>query len=177
MLQFHVNNLSAVFFFFFNSEVWCFCCSVRREEDDGRATMQFEIPEKNLRLFAVSIQCLAKLGDEVGIEGREDKLVLRVLNMSHSAFAGLTFSRAFFGLYALRIEAGAVPSLSGLTCKCQVQLKACCPVFKFVVSPFDSLHACKHHLTCLCTHTQTLDSVTGGKVCVHHRFAEQEGAV
>lgn len=98
--------------------------------------MQFEIPEKNLRLFAVSIQCLAKLGDEVGIEGREDKLVLRVLNMSHSAFAGLTFSRAFFGLYALRIDAGAVPSLSGLTCKCQVQLKACCPVFKFAAAPF-----------------------------------------
>lgn len=137
--------------------------------------MQFEIPEKNLRLFAVSIQCLAKLGDEVGIEGREDKLVLRVLNMSHSAFAGLTFSRAFFGLYALRIEAGAVPSLSGLMCKCQVQLKACCPVFKFAIS-FLHTHCCflLHHLSGF---NQTVDSGTGGKVCLHDRLTEQEGAV
>ena len=92
--------------------------------------MQFEIPEKNLRLFAISLQCLAKLGDQVGFEGREDKLVLRVLNMSHSAFAGLTFARQFFGAFELKIEAGALPSLSGLTCKCQVMLKACCSVFK-----------------------------------------------
>ena len=39
--------------------------------------MQFVIPAKNLRIFSKIIQCLTKIGDELFLDIKEDKVVLK----------------------------------------------------------------------------------------------------
>jgi len=99
--------------------------------------IELEVPAKSLRLFAKTLSCMSKIGNEVFLEGREERLVLRALSASRSAFAGITLHRAFFDHYSLSTTAvaavGGTASSSGSSssaCRCQVKLKALCAVFR-----------------------------------------------
>lgn len=75
-------------------------------EDD---TCHFDcvMPQENARIFANSIQCLAKSGKELILEATSDiatkasTLTLRTLNDSKTAFTVFTFNASFFERFHL----------------------------------------------------------------------------
>jgi hypothetical protein len=124
--------------------------------------MEVEIPGKNLRVFGRALACLGKLGGggAVFFEARAGsraittttatissgggdeggKLILRALNPSRSAFAGITFHRAFFDSFRVASEPPQSPSSPSSVsssssssvgaCKFQVHVKALSGLFK-----------------------------------------------
>lgn len=72
--------------------------------------MRFVIPSRNLKVFSKIIQCMAKIGDDLFLDVKTDKvllfvfpliniflqLVMRTLNNARSAFVSISFSKNFF---------------------------------------------------------------------------------
>lgn len=83
--------------------------------------MECVIPARYLKLFAKSVSCMAKVGDELFIEATETKLILRTINASRSAFLAFSLNRTFFDTYTLE---------DNIDRKYQVKLKPCQAVFK-----------------------------------------------
>eukprot|EP00249_Psilotum_nudum_P009684 c22093_g1_i1 orf=64-1500(+) len=73
-----------------------------------------------IKSFNRAINCLARIGSELLIEGLPEKLTLRTLNSSRSAFLAITFKGQFFDAYQLSVPVA----------QCSVLLKAVCTVFR-----------------------------------------------
>ncbi|KAJ3415258.1 cAMP-specific 3',5'-cyclic phosphodiesterase 4D [Chytridiales sp. JEL 0842] len=83
--------------------------------------------------FARLLQSLHKIGDDLYIEARENKLVLSTVNASRSAFAIFTVWPTFFDSYKLT---------SNQTVSCKVLLKTITNIFKQKTN-IDSIERCK----------------------------------
>eukprot|EP00727_Mastigamoeba_balamuthi_P004467 m51a1_g14018 hypothetical protein (445) ;mRNA; r:1103476-1105039 len=83
------------------------------------------IGAKHVRLFAKTLVCLAKIGQEVFLEAGRESLVMRVLNASHSAYAAVTLPRPFFDSY----DPSAGPGAAGAR-KYQVRAKPLAAAFR-----------------------------------------------
>jgi Rad9 len=102
----------------------------RRRQPEPHRRLEVRIPAENLKAFAQAITFLCKVGKELVIEGTPDKLVLRTLNDTKSAYAGISFSQGFFELFrcdaGMEVEGlGAAPSVT-----CKILLKAVHNLFR-----------------------------------------------
>ena len=61
--------------------------------------MKVKLLSENLKVFAKAVQCLSKVGEDLYIEGKQDRLELRSVNQSRSAFACVVFAREFFASF------------------------------------------------------------------------------
>jgi hypothetical protein len=84
--------------------------------------MEARIPAKSILLFSKMVTCLSKIGEDLFLEATDDKLVLRTLNQTRSAFFCFSLGQHFFEAYRL-IEQGTIY-------RCKLVLKACSAVFK-----------------------------------------------
>jgi len=83
--------------------------------------MECVIPNRYIKLFAKSIQCMATVGDDMFLEAGERKLTLRTLNISRSAFLAFSLDERFFDSYNL---------VDNIEKKYSVKLKPCQAVFR-----------------------------------------------
>eukprot|EP01114_Cavostelium_apophysatum_P005130 TRINITY_DN1579_c0_g2_i1.p1 TRINITY_DN1579_c0_g2~~TRINITY_DN1579_c0_g2_i1.p1 ORF type:complete len:409 (-),score=121.41 TRINITY_DN1579_c0_g2_i1:201-1427(-) len=81
------------------------------------------IPERFIKLFAKSIHCMGKIGEDLLLELSEDKLTLRAFNSARSAFLVFNLDQKFFDVYTC--DGGKDNPI-----KIQVKLKSCMAVFK-----------------------------------------------
>ncbi|PRP73962.1 RAD9 like protein [Planoprotostelium fungivorum] len=95
--------------------------------------MQCTIPSKYIKLFAKSIQCLAKVGEDLYIHATRKELVLRTLNSSRVAFFAFFLNQKFFDHYELDENNER---------KFAVKLKSCQAVFR----QFDTVEQCELRL-------------------------------
>jgi hypothetical protein len=84
--------------------------------------MEAKIPAKSMLLFSKMIGCLSKIGEDLFLEATDQKLVLRTLNQTRSAFFCFSLQPHFFESYRL-IEVGSVY-------RCKLVLKSCVAVVK-----------------------------------------------
>eukprot|EP01097_Dermamoeba_algensis_P012152 TRINITY_DN997_c0_g1_i2.p1 TRINITY_DN997_c0_g1~~TRINITY_DN997_c0_g1_i2.p1 ORF type:complete len:434 (-),score=102.74 TRINITY_DN997_c0_g1_i2:1587-2888(-) len=87
--------------------------------------MECIIPGKSVRLFAKMVSCVAKIGEDLFLEATEEKVTIRTLNDSRSAFVAFHFAPSFFEEYQLPPEA---------VYHCQVQAKSFQAVFRSILS-------------------------------------------
>eukprot|EP00953_Heterococcus_sp_UTEX-ZZ885_P037693 19348-Heterococcus_DN1.PRE.1 len=102
----------------------------RRRQAEPHRRLELRIPAENLKSFAHAITFLCKVGKELVIEGTPDKLVLRTINDTKSAYAMITFSQGFFELFrcdaGMEVEGlGEAPSVT-----CKILLKAVHNLFR-----------------------------------------------
>jgi len=91
--------------------------------------MQCVIPKNYIKLFAKSVQCLAKIGEDLYIEAIRKKIVFRTLNSSRVAFFAFFLDEKFFEDYSLE---------DNIERKFAVKLKSCQAVFR----QFDTVERC-----------------------------------
>ncbi|KAH9572689.1 hypothetical protein CY35_02G164900 [Sphagnum magellanicum] len=82
--------------------------------------MECVLSGNQIKLLSRAVNCLARVGNELLIEALPDKLSLRTLNSSWSAFLGVTFKRFLFDTF----------QVTPPTARCIVLLKAVCTVFQ-----------------------------------------------
>lgn len=58
--------------------------------------------------FQNVLTCLDKVGDDITIEARQDRLILSTLSLTRTAYANFTFSRSFFESYSLDLSSPAI---------------------------------------------------------------------
>lgn len=58
--------------------------------------MEFEIPQKNLKLFTHALKCLAAVSNNFVMIGARDELCLRTINETETLYGVFHFSRSFF---------------------------------------------------------------------------------
>ncbi|KAF9929737.1 Cell cycle checkpoint control protein rad9b [Linnemannia zychae] len=63
--------------------------------------MKAIIPIVSIKGFQNVLTCLDKVGDDITIEARQDRLILSTLSLTRTAYANFSFSRAFFESYSL----------------------------------------------------------------------------
>ncbi|XP_028402790.1 cell cycle checkpoint control protein RAD9A-like [Dendronephthya gigantea] len=83
-----------------------------------------------VKLFARSIHCLAKIGDEIYIEPLKKGLSLRTVNSSRSAYACCLFTKSFFLTYDESISNHQSQDSLDEDFKCKLSMKSCLTVFK-----------------------------------------------
>ncbi|KAF9959559.1 Cell cycle checkpoint control protein rad9b [Mortierella alpina] len=87
--------------------------------------MRAIIPSVSVKGFQYMLVCLGKIGDDVVIEARPDRLTLSTLNITRTAFADITFTRTFFESYHLDTSAEAIQhDAAGPFLRCSVLAKA-----------------------------------------------------
>eukprot|EP01118_Nematostelium_gracile_P017754 TRINITY_DN768_c0_g2_i1.p1 TRINITY_DN768_c0_g2~~TRINITY_DN768_c0_g2_i1.p1 ORF type:complete len:408 (+),score=104.75 TRINITY_DN768_c0_g2_i1:103-1326(+) len=91
--------------------------------------MQCVVPFRYIKLLAKSIQCMAKVGEDLYIEASAQRIAFRTLNASRSAFLAFYLDERFFESYTLQ---------DGMEKKCQVKLKPCQAVFR----QFNNIEKC-----------------------------------
>eukprot|EP01135_Chromosphaera_perkinsii_P004761 Nk52_evm33s295 gene=Nk52_evmTU33s295 len=89
-------------------------------------------PQRSLKALGKSVQCLAKLGDEVFLSFDRNLLAFRGFNSSKSAYGCFRFKSDFFEKY--------VVGQSGF--RCQLYAKSCLPVFKAMYSATKEVEKC-----------------------------------
>ncbi|ORY05753.1 Rad9-domain-containing protein [Basidiobolus meristosporus CBS 931.73] len=68
--------------------------------------LQAVIPAVSLKPFYKILHCLSRIGEDLNLEARRNKLLLTTINSSRSAFGNFSCSRKFFDEYKLHIEPG-----------------------------------------------------------------------
>ncbi|GAB2277457.1 hypothetical protein Dimus_012163 [Dionaea muscipula] len=91
--------------------------------------MELSVSGSNLKTFARSINCLARIGNELAIQASPSQLAFYTLNSSRSAYQSITFKPDFFDIY----------SVSGTQVKCSMLLKAICAVLRTPITCIDHL--------------------------------------
>ncbi|KAG0290363.1 Cell cycle checkpoint control protein rad9b [Linnemannia gamsii] len=70
--------------------------------------MKAIIPIVSIKGFQNVLTCLDKVGDDITIEARQDRLILSTLSLTRTAYANFTFSRTFFENYSLDLSSPAI---------------------------------------------------------------------
>ncbi|KAK3840696.1 MAG: Rad9-domain-containing protein [Linnemannia elongata] len=70
--------------------------------------MKAIIPIVSIKGFQNVLTCLDKVGDDITIEARQDRLILSTLSLTRTAYANFTFSRTFFESYSLDLSSPAI---------------------------------------------------------------------
>ncbi|KAJ7518873.1 hypothetical protein O6H91_20G013100 [Diphasiastrum complanatum] len=82
--------------------------------------MECVLSGNQIKSFHRAIVCYARVGTELLVEALPDKLVLRTLNASRSAFLAVTFKSHFFDTLQLSVPAA----------QCSMLLKSVCTIFR-----------------------------------------------
>ncbi|KAI5072501.1 hypothetical protein GOP47_0012607 [Adiantum capillus-veneris] len=82
--------------------------------------MECLLAGNQIKAFHRAVTCLARIGNELLIEALPEKLILRTLNSSRSAYLAISFKAQFFDTYRLLVPVA----------QCGVLLKAVCTVFR-----------------------------------------------
>ncbi|KAL9275146.1 Cell cycle checkpoint control protein RAD9A-like protein [Drosera capensis] len=93
------------------------------------AAIEVTVSGGNLKTFARSINCLARIGNELSIQASPSQLIFCTLNSSRSAYQSITFKPDFFDIF----------SVSGTQVKCSMLLKAVCAVLRTPIAYIDHL--------------------------------------
>ncbi|XP_010546716.1 PREDICTED: cell cycle checkpoint control protein RAD9A isoform X2 [Tarenaya hassleriana] len=91
--------------------------------------MEFSISGNALKTFSRSIGCLARVGNELVVQGSPHQLALHTLNASRSAYQSITFKSSFFDAY----------TISGPQAQFSVLVKAVCSVLRTPIASIDHL--------------------------------------
>ncbi|XP_052191977.1 uncharacterized protein LOC127801143 isoform X2 [Diospyros lotus] len=91
--------------------------------------MELSLSGNALKIFARSITCLARIGNEVAIQASPSQLTIHILNSSRSAYQSITFKPSFFDAY----------TVSGTQVQCSLLLKAICAVLRTPLTNIDHL--------------------------------------
>lgn len=91
--------------------------------------MECVLTANQIKVFHRAITCLARIGNELLIEALSDKMILRTLNASRSAFLAISFKAQFFDAYQLLVPVA----------QCSVLLKAVCTVFRMAPSSMERI--------------------------------------
>ncbi|GAB4855584.1 hypothetical protein Ancab_024207 [Ancistrocladus abbreviatus] len=91
--------------------------------------MEFSMSGNALKIFARSITCLARIGNELAIQASPSQLAFHTLNSSRSAYQSVTFKPDFFDIYAV----------SGTQVQCSMLLKGICSVLRTPITSIDHL--------------------------------------
>ncbi|GJJ76983.1 cell cycle checkpoint control protein RAD9A [Entomortierella parvispora] len=87
--------------------------------------MKAVIPSVSIKGFQAVLACLSKLGDDVIIEARPDRLLFSTMNITRSAHACFTFTRSFFESYHVDVTAPAIQQdTKGPFLRCKVLARA-----------------------------------------------------
>ncbi|KAF9092582.1 cell cycle checkpoint control protein rad9a [Mortierella sp. AD031] len=87
--------------------------------------MKAIIPTISIKGFQSVLSCLDKVGDDITIEARQDRLTLSTLSLTRTAYANFTFSRTFFESYSLDLSSPAIQhDAEGPVLRCNVLAKA-----------------------------------------------------
>ncbi|CCJ29877.1 unnamed protein product, partial [Pneumocystis jirovecii] len=86
--------------------------------------MNAVVPGIHLRDFSKVLLCLSKIGDELSIETRKNKVLLSSLNISKSAFGLITLDCSkFFEKYEYLPYESSETSKNSQALKCKVQIR------------------------------------------------------
>ncbi|KAH9608658.1 hypothetical protein KSS87_014350 [Heliosperma pusillum] len=91
--------------------------------------MEVSVSGNSLKTFARSINCLAKLGNELAIQASSSQLAFCTLNSSRSAYQSISFKSDFFDVY----------TVSDAQVQFSILLKAVCAVLRTPLSSIDHL--------------------------------------
>ncbi|KAH7281505.1 hypothetical protein KP509_36G051100 [Ceratopteris richardii] len=91
--------------------------------------MECLLTGNQIKALQRSINCLARIGNELLIEALPEKLILRALNASRSAFLEISFKARFFDAYRVLVPVA----------QCGVLLKAVCTVFRLPPSSMERI--------------------------------------
>ncbi|KAK3843417.1 MAG: Rad9-domain-containing protein [Linnemannia gamsii] len=70
--------------------------------------MKAIIPIVSIKGFQNVLTCLDKVGEDITIEARQDRLILSTLSLTRTAYANFTFTRTFFESYSLDLSNPAI---------------------------------------------------------------------
>lgn len=96
------------------------------------SAMEAVVGKVNLKIFTKALVCLSKVGSEVVVETLSDRIVLRALSQSESAFGHFSFAKVFFDSFRHLVN-GVEKPLSGEDAaifKCKVNSKAMLTAFR-----------------------------------------------
>ncbi|XP_075488206.1 uncharacterized protein LOC142527318 isoform X5 [Primulina tabacum] len=91
--------------------------------------MELGLSGNALKIFARSIICLARIGNEIVLQASPSLLTCHTLNSSRSAYQSITLKPDFFDVY----------SVSGAQVQCSVLLKAICSVLRTPIASIEHL--------------------------------------
>ncbi|KAJ8443528.1 hypothetical protein Cgig2_017011 [Carnegiea gigantea] len=91
--------------------------------------MEVSVSGNALKTFARSINCLAKIGNELAIQASSSQLAFYTLNSSRSAYQSISFKPDFFDVY----------TVTGSQVQFSILLKAVCAVLRIPISSIDHL--------------------------------------
>ncbi|XP_073027803.1 uncharacterized protein [Primulina eburnea] len=91
--------------------------------------MELGLSGNALKIFARSIICLARIGNEIVLQASPSLLTCHTLNSSRSAYQSITLKPDFFDVY----------SVSGAQVQCSVLLKAICSVLRTPIASIEHI--------------------------------------
>ncbi|KAI8818965.1 Rad9-domain-containing protein [Fimicolochytrium jonesii] len=109
--------------------------------------MEAVLPAVALKPFARILQCLAKIGEDLYIQPRPNKLLLATVNASRSACAHYALRMGFFERYSVGSQAGASGSTGVAASSCHVLLKPLLNIFR-AKNTVDNVESCRIRLQC-----------------------------
>ncbi|KAF9126425.1 hypothetical protein BGW39_006619 [Mortierella sp. 14UC] len=87
--------------------------------------MKAIIPIVSIKGFQNVLTCLDKVGEDITIEARQDRLILSTLSLTRTAYANFTFTRSFFESYSLDLSNPAIQNDDdGPYLRCSIIAKA-----------------------------------------------------
>jgi hypothetical protein len=90
--------------------------------------MECIVPGNNMKVLGKALQALSKIGDELYMEAKSDRLSLITLNSSKTVCARFHFFETFFSSYEVNPDDLSAAGNETITCK--VHMKIFLPLFK-----------------------------------------------
>ncbi|KAJ3147024.1 Cell cycle checkpoint control protein rad9b [Geranomyces variabilis] len=109
--------------------------------------MDAVLPSVGLKSFARILQCLAKVGEDLYIQPRANKLLFATVNASRSACAHFTLHTSFFESYTAQARVLDADGKEAGASSCHVLLKPLLNVFR-AKNGVESVESCRIKLQC-----------------------------
>ncbi|KAJ3171387.1 Cell cycle checkpoint control protein rad9b [Geranomyces variabilis] len=109
--------------------------------------MDAVLPSVGLKSFARILQCLAKVGEDLYIQPRANKLLFATVNASRSACAHFTLHTGFFESYTAQARVLDAAGNEAGASSCHVLLKPLLNVFR-AKNGMDNVESCRIKLQC-----------------------------
>ncbi|RZB41584.1 cell cycle checkpoint control protein RAD9A [Asbolus verrucosus] len=90
--------------------------------------MECIVPGNNMKVLGKALQALAKIGDELYVEAKKDRLCLITLNSSKTVCARFHFFDSFFSSYD--VNQNDLSAANNETITCKLHMKVFLPLFK-----------------------------------------------
>lgn len=104
--------------------------------------MGFLLTGRNVKYFAKALHCLCRLGNEIYVESKEDKIHIKTWNASRSTFASFSFEQSFF-----EVITPFSPEENNEYLTCKISSKTFLQVFRSVNFIERSVETCEAKLS------------------------------